>query len=106
MLANLGFPARVQPGRAGRAVETGAYYGNRPLAKCCSCLSLDSEMIVDFQHHYTPPELMEGHTGAVRLDEDGNPNYRFNALLSDLPAHVRMMDRAGIDVSVLSCGTG
>jgi predicted TIM-barrel fold metal-dependent hydrolase len=63
-------------------------------------------MIVDFQHHYTPPELMEGRAGAVRLDENGNPNYRFNALLADLAAHVRMMDRAGIDVSVLSCGTG
>jgi hypothetical protein len=65
-------------------------------------------MIVDFQHHYTPAELMERGTdiGALRLDEDGNPNYRFNPLLADLPAHVRMMDRAGIDVAVLSCGTG
>lgn len=65
-------------------------------------------MIVDFQHHYTPPELMEQGTeaGALRLDADGNPNYRFNPLLADLPAHVRMMDRAGIDVAVLSCGSG
>ena len=65
-------------------------------------------MIVDFQHHYTPPELMEQGTdiGALRLDENGNPNYRFNPLLADLPAHVRMMDRAGIDIAVLSCGTG
>lgn len=65
-------------------------------------------MIVDFQHHYTPPELMEDGTGAgnVRLDENGNPNYRFNPQLSDLPAHVRMMDEAGIDVAVLSCGEG
>jgi uncharacterized protein len=65
-------------------------------------------MIVDFQHHYTPPELMERGAGAgtVRLDEDGNPNYRFNPLLADLPAHVQMMDRAGIDVAVLSCGAG
>jgi predicted TIM-barrel fold metal-dependent hydrolase len=65
-------------------------------------------MIVDFQHHYTPPELMEQGTeaGALRLDQDGNPNYRFNPLLADLPAHVRMMDKAGIDVAVLSCGTG
>jgi predicted TIM-barrel fold metal-dependent hydrolase len=65
-------------------------------------------MIVDFQHHYTPPELMERGEGAgtVRLDENGNPNYRFNPLLADLPAHVQMMDRAGIDVAVLSCGTG
>src|SRR5262245_17288817 len=65
-------------------------------------------MIVDFQHHYTPPELMEQGTeaGALRLDENGNPNYRFNPLLADLPAHVRMMDKAGIDVAVLSCGSG
>jgi predicted TIM-barrel fold metal-dependent hydrolase len=65
-------------------------------------------VIVDFQHHYTPPELMEQGTdiGALRLDENGNPNYRFNPLLADLPAHVRMMDRAGIAVAVLSCGTG
>jgi predicted TIM-barrel fold metal-dependent hydrolase len=65
-------------------------------------------MIVDFQHHYTPPELMENGKsgGTLRLDENGNPNYRFNALLADLPAHVRMMDRAGIDAAVLSCGNG
>jgi hypothetical protein len=32
-------------------------------------------MIVDFQHHYTPPELMEQGTevGALRLDENGTP---------------------------------
>ena len=64
-------------------------------------------MIIDFQHHYTPPELMErGGSGILRLDEYGNPNYKFNPLLADLPAHVRMMDRAGIDVAVLSCGSG
>src|SRR4051794_24711317 len=67
-----------------------------------------SEMVVDFQHHYTPPELMETgkSDGSLRLDENGNPNYRFNPLLADLPAHVRMMDKAGIDVAVLSCGSG
>jgi hypothetical protein len=27
----------------------------------------------------------------------GNPNYRFNDELADLAAHVRVMDRAGID---------
>jgi predicted TIM-barrel fold metal-dependent hydrolase len=65
-------------------------------------------MVVDFQHHYTPPELMETgkSDGNLRLDENGNPNYRFNPLLADLPAHVRMMDKAGIDVAVLSCGSG
>jgi predicted TIM-barrel fold metal-dependent hydrolase len=65
-------------------------------------------MIIDFHHHYTPPELMRiGDDGSsVRLDENGNPNYRFNAELADLPAHLRMMDRAHIDVAVLSCGEG
>jgi len=65
-------------------------------------------MIVDFQHHYTPPELMRGKADAVsvNLDERGNPAYLLNPLLADLPAHVRMMDRAGIDAAVLSCGVG
>jgi predicted TIM-barrel fold metal-dependent hydrolase len=65
-------------------------------------------MLVDFQHHYTPPELMETGKGdgSLRLDENGNPNYRFNPLLADLSAHVRLMDKAGIDVAVLSCGSG
>jgi predicted TIM-barrel fold metal-dependent hydrolase len=65
-------------------------------------------MIVDFQHHYTPPELQKAAGGAVsaRLDQDGNPSYLQNPLLSDLPPHIRMMDRAGIDAAVLSCGSG
>src|SRR3954451_23198187 len=65
-------------------------------------------MVVDFQHHYTPPELMERGKGdgTLRVDENGNPNYRFNPLLADLAAHVRMMDQAGIDMAVLSCGSG
>jgi predicted TIM-barrel fold metal-dependent hydrolase len=67
-----------------------------------------TEMVIDFQHHYTPPELMESGQGdgTVRLDENGNPNYRFNPLLADLSAHERMMDKAGIDAAVLSCGSG
>jgi predicted TIM-barrel fold metal-dependent hydrolase len=64
-------------------------------------------MVVDFQQHYTPPELIKDReTVSVRLDENGNPNYLLNPLLADLPAHVRMMDRAGIDAGVLSCGSG
>ena len=78
---------------------------------CCLLLAIHSgkpTMVVDFQHHYTPPELMETGKGdgSLRLDENGNPNYRFNPLLADLSAHVRMMDKAGIDVAVLSCGSG
>ena len=65
-------------------------------------------MIVDFQMHYTPPELLKGDRNAVsvRLDENGNPNYLLNPLLTDLPAHVRAMDQADIAAGVLSCGSG
>ena len=67
-------------------------------------------MIVDFQHHYTPRELFEARGEArelgVRLDKDGNPSYLLNPLLTDLDAHIQMMDKAGIDVAVLSCGEG
>jgi len=65
-------------------------------------------VIIDFQQHYTPPELLKGDRNAmtVRLDENGNPNYLLNPLLADLASHVRMMDRAGIDAGVLTCGGG
>jgi predicted TIM-barrel fold metal-dependent hydrolase len=65
-------------------------------------------MIVDFQQHYTPAELLKGdpRTATVQVDERGNPNYLLNPLLADLSAHVRMMDHAGIDAGVLSCGSG
>jgi len=66
-------------------------------------------MLIDFQQHYTPPELLKGDAGKVTvdLDRDGNPHYLLNPLLADLTAHVRMMDAAGIDAAVLvsvSCG--
>ncbi len=67
-------------------------------------------MIVDFQHHYTPREIAEAKGEGGRLgasfDADGNPSYLFNPLLSDLDAHIRMMNRAGIDIAVLSCADG
>src|SRR2546421_2982534 len=68
----------------------------------------DNRVIIDFQQHYTPPELFKGERSGVtvRLDENGNPNYLLNPLLADLAAHVRVMDRAGIDAGVLSCGSG
>src|SRR5215510_15371122 len=68
----------------------------------------ETEVIIDFQQHYTPPELFKGDRNAVsaRLDEHGNPNYLLNPLLADLAAHVRMMDHAGIDAGVLTCGSG
>jgi predicted TIM-barrel fold metal-dependent hydrolase len=65
-------------------------------------------VIIDFQQHYTPPELLKGNRDAVSvlLDEHGNPAYLLNPLLSDLTAHIRMMDHAGIDAGVLTCGPG
>src|SRR5580700_9094923 len=60
-------------------------------------------MRVDFQQHYTPPELLKGDAGKVTvdLDSDGNPHYLLNPLLADLSSHVR-----GIDAGVLTCGSG
>jgi predicted TIM-barrel fold metal-dependent hydrolase len=65
-------------------------------------------MLIDFQQHYTPPELLKGDAGKVTVDvdRDGNPHYLLNPLLADLAAHIRMMDEAGIDAGVLSCGSG
>jgi len=65
-------------------------------------------MLIDFQQHYTPPELLKGDAGKVTvdLDRDGNPHYLLNPLLADLPAHIGVMDAAGIDAGVLSCGSG
>jgi predicted TIM-barrel fold metal-dependent hydrolase len=65
-------------------------------------------MLIDFQQHYTPPELLKGEPGKVTvdLDRDGNPHYLLNPLLADLAAHVRMMDESGIDAGVLTCGSG
>jgi predicted TIM-barrel fold metal-dependent hydrolase len=65
-------------------------------------------MLIDFQQHYTPPELLKGNAEAVsvQLDQDGNPNYLLNPLLADLDAHIRVMDAAGIDAGVLTCGSG
>ena len=65
-------------------------------------------MLIDFQQHYTPPELLKGNADAVsvQVDQDGNPNYLLNPLLADLRWHIRVMDQAGIDAGVLSCGSG
>jgi aminocarboxymuconate-semialdehyde decarboxylase len=65
-------------------------------------------MLIDFQQHYTPPSFFDGKPTCrtTRVDKDGNPNYLLNPLLCDLRSHVEMMDHAGIDVGVLSCGVG
>jgi predicted TIM-barrel fold metal-dependent hydrolase len=65
-------------------------------------------MIIDFQHHYTPPQLVKGKKDAVSvgIDERGNPMHLLNPLLGDIDAHVRMMDHAGLDAAVLSSMVG
>ena len=65
-------------------------------------------MIIDFQHHYTPPALLKSKKDevSVGIDDRGNPMHLLNPLLGDIDAHVRMMDLAGLDAAVLSSMVG
>ena len=62
-------------------------------------------MIVDFQHHFTPRELIKEDPGdgmILAYDETGSPSYSNHRLLFDLDEHIRMMDEAGIDGTMLT----
>ena len=66
-------------------------------------------MIVDFQHHFVPRELVadtDGGNVGLRLDASGAPRMTANAALSDLDEHIAMMDFAGIDAAFLTCPPG
>ena len=66
-------------------------------------------MIVDFQHHFTPRELIRQDPGdrlIVHFDENDAPSYTIHSLLYDLDEHVRMMDAAGIDAAFLTSAAG
>src|SRR3954469_22066273 len=66
-------------------------------------------MIVDFQHHFTPRELIKGDPGdklILHYDENGAPSYTVHSLLYDLDEHIRMMDVAGIDAAWLTSAAG
>jgi predicted TIM-barrel fold metal-dependent hydrolase len=66
-------------------------------------------MIVDFQHHFTPRELMPADMGRRKLvsyDEHGAPSFIMHWMLFDLDEHIRMMDEAGIDTAFLSSAAG
>lgn len=66
-------------------------------------------MIVDFQHHFTPRELIKEDPGTgkiTRYDDQEVPSYSIHSMLWDLDEHIRMMDIAGIDAAVLSCAEG
>ena len=66
-------------------------------------------MIVDFQHHFTPRELVKDDPAdrlILHYDENGAPSYTVHALLYDLDEHIRMMDTAGIDAAWLTSAAG
>src|SRR5262247_4931546 len=66
-------------------------------------------MIVDFQHHFTPRELIKEDPGdrlVLHYDESGAPSYTVHRLLYDLDEHIRMMDLAGIDAAFLTSAAG
>ena len=66
-------------------------------------------MIVDFQHHFTPRELIKEDPGdrlILNYDASGAPSYTIHSLLYDLDEHVRMMDVAGIDAAWLTSAAG
>lgn len=67
-------------------------------------------MIVDFQHHFVPFELVErrGFSAGERrnLMEGGVPTFTLHSTLYDVDTHLRDMDIAGIDLAVLSCNMG
>jgi len=66
-------------------------------------------MIVDFQHHFTPRELIKQDPGdrlILHYDESGAPSYTVHRLLFDLDEHIAMMDEAGIDAAFLTSAAG
>lgn len=65
-------------------------------------------MLIDVQHHYTPAELVTVPSSGRPTAEytGGNPSFTFNPRISDLDAHIKDMDEAGVDAAVLSCSVG
>ncbi len=65
-------------------------------------------MIIDHQHHYLPAEFVKAPADGRPQAEytDGNPSYTFNPLISDLDAHLAVMDETGVGAAVLSCSVG
>jgi len=66
-------------------------------------------MIVDFQHHFTPRELIKDDPGdrlILHYDALGAPSYTVHSLLYDLDEHVRMMELADIDAAWLTSAAG
>jgi predicted TIM-barrel fold metal-dependent hydrolase len=68
-------------------------------------------MVIDFQHHYIPVDLAKkrglySESGRTMLQEGGLPATTMHRRLYDLDLQLEDMDRAGVDISVLSCLLG
>ena len=65
-------------------------------------------MIVDFEHHYIPVELAQrlGINAETKATLEGKGVNKTNVQLFNLDVQIHDMDRAGIDVTVLSCILG
>jgi predicted TIM-barrel fold metal-dependent hydrolase len=67
-------------------------------------------MIIDFHIHYTPEVMVRdklGPDGSPRtLFINDSPAYTFHDKLFRLEEHIGCMDRAGVDIAVLSSGAG
>ena len=67
-------------------------------------------MIIDFHIHYSPEELVRdklGPGGSPRTAfVNGMPAYSYHNKLFTLEKHIACMDKAGVDVAVLSSGAG
>lgn len=66
--------------------------------------------VIDFHIHFTPEELVRPHLKPDgRIDiliQNGLPAYTYHDSLFLFERHLECMDRAGIDVAVLSSGAG
>ncbi len=65
-------------------------------------------MIIDWQHHYCPPEIL-AHRGKKKLEpntpiytDQGQVASHFKPELYEIDAHLKFMDAGGIDKAVLS----
>ncbi|HLC26730.1 MAG TPA: amidohydrolase family protein [bacterium] len=67
-------------------------------------------MIVDFQHHYVPPEVAQKYgvysTARSDVKQGGVAKATMHPKLFDLHAQLQDMEEAGVDVAVLSCLLG
>jgi predicted TIM-barrel fold metal-dependent hydrolase len=67
-------------------------------------------MIIDFHIHYSPEEFVRDKLGPGSSPQtvfvDGSPAYTYHDRLFALEKHIACMDKAGVDIAVLSSGAG